>query len=801
MLSLQIKKQDSVLNKLETLEIIEGSLLEKVINSDKLQTEKYSFGEESVEYENEKEFLLKFKKVIRNNKVKVTYKLGTSGYARVYANKCISLGCIRRAVRHTLAKDYYVDIDMENCHPNILYQLCKANGLKCDHLEAYCKNRSVYIQNIMDDYQVDRDSAKTLFIILLYCGSFETWANNNNLINVQPSDLIKAYAEEMKGICQNLYNQNKVVETAIIKERTKKGKTLTNPIGTVSSYICQEYERRMLEQVYTYLKDVKEFEMKDCVLCYDGLMIKKELFEEPLLNELSNYVFEKTGFRMKFTQKIMDEDFTNELEMNFNIDETKLDRLDLEYFKTIKSYQHKKIYFENFVCKVMKPQTLFLFTGSDKSMEKDVCMYSENGIRECFKQLKSGRFNEKGNETRFIDEWLEDDTIKVHDSIDFIPYSEKSPFENKSNVYNTFKGYNPLISSEYTKEKREEILKPFNDLGTQICEGSPQYWSYLKKFFAHMIQKPNKRLPILFIIHGPEGTGKNVLLDVIGNLIGSQYYKSSANIEDFFGTHAEGFINKLLVNINETEAMQTSNYEGRIKSIVTEPKLTVNQKGIRPFDVQVFARLFITTNRNNPLRIDVTARDRRNVVFKTTEHYLHKKYTSNFWSKLVEYFRSPGFISALYDELIEMDIEKYNFGSNRPITDSYKAMRKLYVPIESLFLEDWIETYSRTVDSMNSSVDQLGSDMYEMYCDYCKQYGQQTQVKSLKRFYAELENLKFPIKTVKPQNKTVLRFNPKECYDYMLKRGFREENENDLISMFEEEEVVEECDDYDFNIV
>jgi hypothetical protein len=234
-----------------------------------------------------------------------------------------------------------------------------------------------------------------------------------NLLNVQPTEFITNYQAELELINNNLYHQNKEVEKAIIKSKKDKNKEFTNPAGTVAAYILQDYERRLLEQVYRYLKDVRAVDMTDCVLCSDGLMISKHSYCEDMLNGASDYVFEKTGFRMNFTEKEMDEDFLDELNKVLHVDPSKTERLDIEYFKTLKSYEHKKQYFEMFVCKVMQPQTLYLFTASDKSFSNDVCMYSEKGIRDCFKQLKSGNYDNQNKETRFIDEWLEDENIKL----------------------------------------------------------------------------------------------------------------------------------------------------------------------------------------------------------------------------------------------------------------------------------------------------------------------------------------------------------------------------------------------------
>jgi hypothetical protein len=134
-------------------------------------------------------------------------------------------------------------------------------------------------------------------------------------------------------------------------------------------------------------------------------------------------------------------------------------------------------------------------------------------------------------------------------------------------------------------------------------------------------------------------------------------------------------------------------------------------------------------------------------------------------------------------------------------------MRKLYVPTESLFLEDLIENYASeyqqksqsTYKCLDCAIDIQGTEFYERFSKYSAKYCPQNQVKSMKKFYADLDSLQFPMKIIKPQNKTTYRFNLKECYIHMLNRGWRDQNEND--DLFTEEEEVQECDDYDFNLV
>ena len=168
--SLTIEKTVSIFDKLVTLEHIDETILDKLIKSDLLLTQKYTFGPETHEFENEKEFLINIRRGMKKNKLKVTYRTARFGYGRVYANKSLSLCCMRKPVRHALCRDYYSDIDVENCHPVILQHLCQVNGLTCTNLSNYVENRNEILADMMRVNNIDREQAKGLFIRLLFFG-------------------------------------------------------------------------------------------------------------------------------------------------------------------------------------------------------------------------------------------------------------------------------------------------------------------------------------------------------------------------------------------------------------------------------------------------------------------------------------------------------------------------------------------------------------------------------------------------------------------------------------------------------
>ena len=88
--------------------------------------------------EKSKEFdpLLSLKKICKNNSEinNVSYlpSKNLKNRGRLFATTA-SLQNLPKEFRGVLASNYY-DVDMVNCHPNILLQYCKKNGILCEKI-------------------------------------------------------------------------------------------------------------------------------------------------------------------------------------------------------------------------------------------------------------------------------------------------------------------------------------------------------------------------------------------------------------------------------------------------------------------------------------------------------------------------------------------------------------------------------------------------------------------------------------------------------------------------------------------
>ena len=90
---------------------------------------------------------------------------------------------LRREIRGSIFGDRYTDIDISNCHPSIFLQLAQMYDIECPELTKYVINRNQVLNDVMNYYNVKRDQAKQLFIILLYGGSFRSWKNEHKIKN------------------------------------------------------------------------------------------------------------------------------------------------------------------------------------------------------------------------------------------------------------------------------------------------------------------------------------------------------------------------------------------------------------------------------------------------------------------------------------------------------------------------------------------------------------------------------------------------------------------------------------------
>ena len=331
----------------------------------------------------------------------------------------------------------------------------------------------------------------------------------------------------------------------------------------------------------------------------------------------------------------------------------------------------------------------------------------------------------------------------------------------------------------------EKKITPYLDLVNELTgEGA----DYFHRFIAQIFQFPSNKVPICIVMKGKQGVGKNVVLDAIGNMLNPRHYITSSKPTDFFGEHAEGYFRKLLVNLNEAEGKDTFDFEGKMKSFISENTITINPKNVRPTQISNHARTIVTTNKPNPIPIDVRSKDRRYVVFQSTDAYLKK--SSKFWTDLYNHLRKPEVMSALYQWFMKFDLKDFDWIKRRPITKAYMDMCSLYSPIEALFFEEFYDQKQWVVMNMKKKPDEEiivpTQELFTMYEQFCKRHRfvkEDSKMSSSRAFISRLNELEIPLVKYKSYGISSMKFIPREVYLYIEKRKWINGYMDDLDEM------------------
>jgi hypothetical protein len=165
-------------------------------------------------------------------------------------------------------------------------------------LNSYVNNRPAYLKEIQDTYNVDKDNARILINMIIFGGSFTTWRDSNNIQTNHKLPIIKDLQREIKQISEIISDMNPLIAA---KEKRN---------NQVLSIYLQEIENRILEAVYEYCSEQK-YVNEDCVLCFDGIMMRKDNFNNNILQELHILIRQEFNLSIEFIVKPMDRGYTS----------------------------------------------------------------------------------------------------------------------------------------------------------------------------------------------------------------------------------------------------------------------------------------------------------------------------------------------------------------------------------------------------------------------------------------------------------------------------------------------------------
>ena len=585
------------------------------------------------------------------------------------------------SLRGPLFGDTEIDIDIVNCHPNILLSLVPEN-VDAEALASYCKNREQVIEMFtfdrkqLADYNQKRqtnyeckDLVKTLFTILMYGGTVATWEKEFELDNstyTSPA-FLNEYIDELQMLTSIIVRDKRFQDIKLetyqykmTKEKERKGAAFDEEKFTVSkskhlAVILQDYERRIVETAMEFLKD------NGVTLTsynYDGFQVLKDGFQVEIMERLNEHIQTKFWSNVSFIVK----PFKAGLDLT-NIPAQKT-CFDLKHFQLLKSYEEKKAYFERYHCKCLNPVCYIKMDDFGKvQMLKDaqlVTCYRHLFYMKCDEKLKKEYIDE------FIRAWLHDATMKVYDAFDIFP----PPMVCPPGVLNGWAPY-PIERVELDLEAdTSRIYRHFD----YVSNHDKTLKEYLLNWCAHVLQKPATKTRICLLIQGKQGSGKSCIAEeLFQQIIGEDRIFVTARTDKAFGKFSD-LHGKQLVVLNEASGKDTFEICEIIKDAITCKRLALEKKGLDPVQVLDFCNFVFTTNNLNSVKLDED--DRRFMAFEVDNSIKNNK---EYFTPLYADFNNLSIMRKVYEDLMKRDISEWDPVNDRPITKLDQTMKALNV--------------------------------------------------------------------------------------------------------------------------
>jgi hypothetical protein len=245
----------------------------------------------------------------------------------------------------------------------------------------------------------------------------------------------------------------------------------------------------------------------------------------------------------------------------------------------------------------------------------------------------------------FIHDWLKDDQNRMKYDMAVYPPDTQCP----DSVYNLWRPF--TMETIQLASKNEEAITMIKNHIKIMSGNNNIVANYFELWIAQMIQFPSVK-SICPTLISDEGAGKGTLMRLFEKMLGrDKILQTTKPSQTVWGNFNGLMKNAFLVNFDELSKKEGEGADGFIKGLITEPRITINDKGINPYELSSFHRFIITTNNEDPIK--TSKRDRRKLIIRSSDElignreYFNKMYAmlddDNAVKSIYEYFKTlPG---------------------------------------------------------------------------------------------------------------------------------------------------------------
>jgi hypothetical protein len=202
-----------------------------------------------------------------------------------------------------------------------------------------------------------------------------------------------------------------------------------------------------------------------------------------------------------------------------------------------------------------------------------------------------------------------------------------------------------------------------------ICSGHGDRYDYLMNWMDRLIQHPAEQGEVAIVLRGGEGTGKGTLAKVLRYILG-QHALAVSNSKHLTGNFNGHLRDCVFLFADEAFYAGDPSHVGVLKSIITEPYLTIEAKYQNAVQMPNFLHLMMASNEEWVVPAALDAR-RFFVLEVSNARAKDHEWFGAIWEEM----EAGGYEAMLYD-LLHHDLTGFN-ARRVPVTDALQEQRKL----------------------------------------------------------------------------------------------------------------------------
>lgn len=253
--------------------------------------------------------------------------------------------------------------------------------------------------------------------------------------------------------------------------------------------------------------------------------------------------------------------------------------------------------------------------------------------------------------------------------------------------------------------------RPFHEVLEHLCGGDEAQKDWALNWYAWPLQHPGAKLPSAMVMHGAEGTGKNLVNEAImaihgrhGKVVGQRELESQWN--DWLSGCT------FVIGDEVVSRQEMKHHKGVLKALITGAMVNIATKFMNLRQERNCMNMVFLSNEVEPLKLDPS--DRRYFVIWT-----QARGSEAMYERFVSW-RDAGGVAHLYAELLARDLSSWNAHAPPPGTIAKANLIELGRLSPERFWREWRGGEITGLPHHSCSADQV----YRAYTRWCRTEGE-----------------------------------------------------------------------------